>query len=161
MARQIALAPVFVVMVSATAVGLYELATGRGFPWQWRFYRGPGRAGVLNRVWGLATALVGSIFGFNVFLEFTGRHAPEWFRLLQIAAQLVLLAMLLGVVASVIQRYGASDQPRLPVSDTGSLLSSGWRGRGLRRNAFIWIWFALVVLFSLGFYAMWNWLGRS
>jgi hypothetical protein len=157
MGWQIAVAIGFMVVAS---VGLFELATGRGFPWQRRFHGGPGRRAVLNRVWGLATALVGSVFGVNALLEFTGRHAPEWFRLFQISAQLVFLAMLLGVMGSAIQQYFPSDQQRLPMSDTGSLLRSGWRGTGPRRNLFLWISFAAVVLTSLGFYAMWNWLGR-
>jgi hypothetical protein len=160
MAWQIGSGIALIIVVSVTAVGLHELATGQGtFPWQRHSYRRLGRAAIVNRGWGLATALVGTVFGVNLLLGFTGRHAPEWFHLLQTAAQLVFLAMLLWVMASAIHRYAAPDKQRLSMPDAGSLRSGGWHGAGLRRNALLLICFtALVVLISLGF---WIWLGRS
>jgi hypothetical protein len=160
MAWQIGSGIALVIVVAVTAVGLFELATGQvGFPWQRPLYRRRGRAAILHRAWGLATALVGTVFGVNVVLGFTGRYAPEWFHLLESAAQLVFLAMLLWVMAAAIHRYAAPDQQRLSSSGAGSMRSGGWHGAGLWRTALLPICFmALVVLLSLGF---WIWLGRS
>ena len=93
--------------------------------------------------------------------ELTGRHAPEWLRLLQLLAQIVFVAMLLLVAASVIQTFSASNHRPVSVSNPRGLRTSEHKSRTAQRSqVLLWILFVVVVALALTLYVLWNNLSR-